>query len=159
MIGQRLQRIVEKVVAQERSAKKLAVTFCLGVYIGISPFAGFHTIMTFLFAWLFTLNIAALFAVSFLIHNPWTTLPIYTLDHFFGKMVFKFFGIDCMQFDPAWVESCNHFLMHHTGISGLSLTAFLVGGNILAVGISVMLYPFLKRIFEAYLAKKNNSSY
>jgi uncharacterized protein (DUF2062 family) len=110
--------------------------------------------MTFFFAWFFALNIAVLFAVSFLIHNPWTTLPIYSLDHIFGKWVFNVLNIDYVQFDPSWVESFNNFLLQHTGISGLSLSAFLVGGNLLAVGVSVMLYPVLKRFFQAYLSRK-----
>jgi len=154
MIIPRLILWIDKLIAQEKSPKKLAITFCLGIYIGISPFAGFHTIMTFFLGWFFALNIAALFSVSFLIHNPWTTLPIYALDHAFGKWFLHLLGIDYVSFDPTWMESCNNFLMHHTGISGLSLSAFLVGGNLLAVGISVMLYPVAKRVLEGYISKK-----
>jgi len=154
MIRERIRLFLDKLIAHERSPRKLAATVCLGVYIGISPLVGFHTIMTFLFGWLFALNIAVLFTVSFLIHNPWTTIPIYAMDHVFGKWLLGIFNIDGMQFDPEWVESCNLFLKTHTGISGLSLTAFLVGGNLLAVSISVMLYPLAKRVFAYYLSKK-----
>jgi uncharacterized protein (DUF2062 family) len=154
MIIQRAYLFLDKLIAHERSPRKLAATVCLGVYIGISPLVGFHTVMTFLFGWLFALNMAVLFSVSILIHNPWTTLPIYALDHYFGQWLFEIFNIDSMQFDPAWVESCNMMLKSYTGISGLSLSAFLVGGNLLALGISVMLYPVVKRAFTHYLSKK-----
>jgi len=154
MLVKRIHSFLDRVIMHERSPRRLALTVSLGVYIGISPFIGFHTIMTFLFGWLFALNLAVLFAVSFLIHNPWTTLPIYMFDHYVGQLFFGFFNMDGMQFDPTWVESCNLFLKTHTGISGLSLTAFLVGGNLLAVAASLIIYPFAMYIFEQYLSHK-----
>jgi len=154
MLVQTIKKMCENIFSREHSAKKFAVTVCLGVYIGISPFIGFHTIMTFLFAWLFALNTGTLFAVSFLIHNPWTTIPIYAFDHFFGKWLFRICNVDYSCFDPVWVDSWNDFLMNHTGISGVSPVAFLVGGNLLALIMSVIMYPLAKRLFEVYRSKK-----
>jgi uncharacterized protein (DUF2062 family) len=141
-------------MAQEQSPHKLALTCALGVFIGISPLIGLHTVMTFAFSWAFSLNLAALFAVSVLVNNPWTMVPIYSADHFFGAWLFQFLQIDYLQLDPVWVESCNLFLKNHTGISGLSLTAFLVGGNILAVCMSIIVYPITRRIFVSYFSNK-----
>lgn len=145
---------MERLINQEHSPERLAVTFCLGVYIGISPLVGLHTVLTFFCGWFFRLSLPALFAVSIFIHNPWTTIPIYALDHFFGVWLFKAVGIDPMMFEPEWMLSCNEFLLRHTGISGLSLSAFMIGGNLLAVTISVMLYPFMRHFFRSYLASK-----
>lgn len=155
MIIKRLRSFMEKLINQDHSPERLAITFCLGVYIGISPLIGLHTILTFFCGWFFRLSIPALFAVSIFIHNPWTTIPIYALDHFFGVWLFNLVGIDPMAFEPEWMLSCNEFLMKHTGISGLSLTAFMIGGNLLAIAISVMLYPFMRHFFRSYLASKN----
>src|SRR5690242_1180134 len=138
MIITHMRSLRERLIAQVQSPHKLALTCALGVFIGISPLIGLHTVMTFVFAWVFSLNLAALFAVSILIHNPWTMVPVYSIDHFFGAWLFQLFQIDYLKLDPVWFESFNIFLKNHIGISGLSLTAFLVGGNILAIGMSVI---------------------
>ena len=151
MIFNRIHALILRVIAHEKSPRKLALTCTLGIYIGISPLVGLHTIMVFLLGWMFTLNIPVLFTVSMTIHNPWTMMPVYAIDHLFGKWLFTFFNIDHCAWDPVWVESCNLFLKKHTGIAGLSLSAFFVGGNLLAIGVSVMLYPIMKHVFTKYL--------
>jgi uncharacterized protein len=154
MVFNKIQSLLQRMAASERCPSKLAFTCALGIYIGISPLIGLHTAMIFLFGWMFALSIPLLFAVSVLVHNPWTMMPVYALDHVFGKWLFTLFEIDYLRWDPAWVETCNVFLKEHTGITGLSLTAFLVGGNLLGIGVSVMLYPLMKRVFAKYLAQK-----
>jgi len=81
-------------------------------------------------------------------------MPVYALDHLVGKWLFMLFDIDHGQWDPAWVENCNILLKEYTGISGLSLSAFLIGGNLLAIGLSLALYPLMKRAFARFLSKK-----
>jgi uncharacterized protein (DUF2062 family) len=157
MIIGRIRLLLEKIVKRDCSPKRLAITFCLGVYIGLSPFIGLRTLITFICGWLFALDLAVLFSVSFFVHNPWTIIPIYTLNHFLGQCLLNFFNIDGMQFDPAWAGSCSLFLKEYTGISGLSFSAFLVGGNVLGICMSIILYPFVKRMFSSYLSKKNNN--
>src|ERR1700691_57350 len=83
-----IKSLIQQLLAQEQSPRKLALTCALGTYIGISPLVGLHTVMTFLFGWLFSLNIAALFTISVLINNPWTMVPVYSIDHLFGKWLF-----------------------------------------------------------------------
>jgi uncharacterized protein len=156
MIFSRIHSLIQRMVASERCPSKLALTCALGIYIGISPLIGLHTAMIFLFGWMFTLSIPLLFAVSVLIHNPWTMMPVYALDHFFGKWLLTVLKIDYLRWDPTWVEACNLFLKEHTGITGLSLSAFLVGGNLLGIGISVMLYPVMKRVFARYMSQKTS---
>lgn len=158
MIATRIKFLVERLVAQEQSPHKLALTCAIGAFIGISPFVGFHTVMTFVIAWMFSLNIGILFAVSMSIHNPWTMMPVYALDHVFGQWLLNFCGIDYMLWEPAWVESCNLFLKTHTGISGLSFTAFFIGGNVLALGASFLVYPVARRIFKYYSLPHDSDS-
>ena|SRR5579863_3760795 len=157
MVRKRLGLLIKRIAKREHSPRKLAITFCVGVYIGLSPFIGFRTLITFFCGWLFALDIAALLAISFFVHNPWTIVPLYTLDHFVGQWLFGLLKIDGMQLDPSWVEACTLFLKTHTGITGVSLSAFLVGGNLLGIAISVMLYPLVKRMFSAYLSKENSN--
>jgi uncharacterized protein len=152
MVITRIRSLLNRIIAHERSPRRLALTCAVGIYIGISPLVGLHTAMVFIFGWMFALSIPVLFTVSVMIHNPWTMMPVYAIDHLFGKWLFSIFNIDSLQWDPVWMESCNLFLNKHTGIAGLSLSAFLVGGNVLAIGMSVMMYPFMKRIFTRFLS-------
>ena len=56
---------------------RIAMAFALGVFMGISPLLGLHTIGAFFFAWLLRLNrLVAIIGVY--ITNPWTIVPIYT---------------------------------------------------------------------------------
>jgi uncharacterized protein (DUF2062 family) len=158
MVFKRIHLLLQRMVASERCPSKLAFTCALGIYIGISPLVGLHTAMVFVFGWMFALSIPVLFTVSVMIHNPWTMMPVYAIDHIFGKWLFAILKIDCLKWDPAWVETCNLFLREQTGVSGLSLTAFLVGGNLLGVIMSVMLYPLMKRIFTRYLFSAPHSN-
>ncbi|HSC24607.1 MAG TPA: DUF2062 domain-containing protein [Candidatus Babeliales bacterium] len=154
MIFTKLKLLAERLVAQEQSPHKLALTCALGVFVGISPLIGLHTIMTLLFGWIFALNIPTIFAISVLINNPWTMVPVYSIDHFFGRWLFSTLNIDYVNLDPTWIESCNLFLKEHTGVTGLSLSAFLIGGNVLALAVSCILYPCMKRMFTIYLSQK-----
>ena len=157
MIFKRIRMLNERLATQERSPKKLALTCCLGIYIGFSPLVGLHTAMTILFGWMFALNSAVIFAISVLVNNPWTMVPVYSIDHVFGKWLFGLLSIDAMQWNPVWIESCNLFLKQHTGIAGLSLSAFLVGGNLLGIGISVMLNPLIKHAFTVKIQRAHNT--
>ncbi|HLJ31995.1 MAG TPA: DUF2062 domain-containing protein [Candidatus Babeliales bacterium] len=154
MIREKIKSLAHRLMAQERSPHKLALTCCLGAFIGISPIIGGHTAMTFLFGWLLRLSIPAVFMISTLINNPWTMIFVYSLDHFFGKCLFALCKINHTQWEPSWMSSLSGFLEHHTGIAGLSLSAFLVGGNLLAFGISVMLYIPMKKIFQRVVSHK-----
>jgi uncharacterized protein (DUF2062 family) len=105
-------------------------------------------VMTFTLAWLLNLNLAATFAGSCLINNPWTMVPIYSADYFFGDfLVHKVFGCATVTWNPTWMNWINHQLSVYCGISNISLTAFLVGGNILGLMVGILLYPIMKRIF------------
>jgi len=124
----------------ERSPRKLAFSCALGVFIAFSPFVGLHTAMVFMFSWFFALNTALLFAVSMLINNPWTMVPIYATNHVVGDQVFYLCGIDGMQLNPGWVATINHWIMQHTGISGISFWAFMIGGHLLGLLLSFVVY-------------------
>lgn len=154
MIRKRIQALTQRLLDQERSPHKLALTCCLGVFIGISPLIGAHTAMTFIFGWLLRLSIPALFMISTLINNPWTMVFVYSFDHFFGKCLFAACKINHAQWEPSWMSHFNNFLEHHTGIAGLSLSAFVIGGNLLALCISVMLYMPMKKVFQRVILHK-----
>ena len=55
--------------------RRIALSFALGVFMGVSPLLGLHYIGAFALAWLFRLNkLVAMVGVS--VNNPWTIVPI-----------------------------------------------------------------------------------
>lgn len=77
------------------SPQKIALSFAVGVFLGMSPFLGLHTILGIAAAWLFRLN-KFVTIVGVYITNPWTIVPIYTFAIWFGA---KLLGIK--QIIPA----------------------------------------------------------
>ena len=130
----------------ERCPRRLAFSVSLAVFIAFSPFVGFHTAMVFLFSWLFALNAAVLLAISMLINNPWTMVPIYAADHVVGDHLFYLCGIDGMNLNPDWVCSLNEWIAHYTGLEGISFWAFLAGGNVLSIALAMTIYPIIRYI-------------
>jgi hypothetical protein len=149
-----MRSLVKRLLRQERSPHKLALTCSLGAFIAISPLMGGHTLMTFIFSWLLGLSVPAVFAVSFSINNPWTMIPIYSFNHLFGTWLFAWFNIDHTKLEPSWLEPCYLFIKQHTGMSGLSVSALLVGGHVLALSVSLIAYMPMKKIFQRMYSKK-----
>lgn len=56
---------------------RIAMAFALGVFMGISPLLGLHTIGAFFIAWMLRLN-RLVAIVGVYITNPWTIVPIYS---------------------------------------------------------------------------------
>lgn len=147
-----IKQFLKKIIYQERSPEKLALSFCIGNYIAFSPFPFFHTAMVFLFCWLFRLNFAVTLASSCFINNPWTLIPVYGADYFFGYwLLYKVFNLNIAYYDPWWMQPINTFCISTLGIVKPCIFSFLIGGNILGIGLSFLLYPFMKRIFTYYI--------
>lgn len=146
---------ITKLLEKEQSDHKLAIAISLGIYIALCPFQGFHTILIFLCAWLFRLNLAVLFATSCLIHNPWTMFPIYAGEYMFGNWLCAgVFGYDMMSLNPSWMTWVNSWITRYTGLSDISLWSLLIGGNIIAISFALLTYP-LVRYFLSKLAINN----
>jgi uncharacterized protein (DUF2062 family) len=151
MITQLYTRI-RQFIKGERCPRKLSFSVAISVFIAFSPFVGFHTLMAFAFAWFFALNVGILLALSNGINNPWTMLPIYATDHVVGDNILSWLGIDSMQLNPNWISALNDWLFNHTGIQGLKLWSFLIGGNLLSVLLALIIYPIVRYIL-AYRAQ------
>lgn len=74
-------------------------------------------------------------------------VPIYALDCMIGNWLFMFLGIDGTLYEPCWMMWLNEFLSSHVGISGISFWAFMIGGNLFAIGMSGILYPVFSYLF------------
>lgn len=64
----------------------VALSFAIGVFVGMSPLLGIHLLLAVLIAWVFKLNKIATFT-GVLITNPWTIIPIYSFSTWIGVKV------------------------------------------------------------------------
>ncbi len=142
--------LVKRLIVIERTPLKMTYASCVGIFIAFSPFIGFHWLMTILFAWLFNLNIAVIYAVSHIINNPFTMVPIYLADYAVGVYILNLLHIDMTHLDPWWVGWLNTKLAC-MGLPHLSLWVFLIGGNILAILAPIIAYPILLRFYRRIL--------
>ncbi len=65
------------------TSHQIALAFGVGVFIGMSPFLGLHTIMALVVAYVFRLNKLVTLAGAY-VTNPWTIIPIYTFGTWMG---------------------------------------------------------------------------
>ena len=76
----------------------MATAFAVGVFIGMSPLLGIHTVLGLLAAWLFRLN-RLVTLVGVYVTNPWTIVPIYSFGTWFGA---KIIGMDNIVPEIDW---------------------------------------------------------
>ena len=122
--------------------------------------------MVFACSWAFRLNLAVMLTASMAINNVWTLVPIYLSDYIFGywlsHTVFKFnfswldtLLIRCISFIPIFMmkwfnwafDKINYFFEHTLGLAKPCFWSFLIGGNLLGLMTSLILYPIIKRLF------------
>lgn len=132
----------EKILKSGSSPQKLAVSCCVGIYIAFSPFPGLHTVIMLFVSWFFGLNLPMLFLATSL-NNPWTLLPVYSADYFFGHwLVHKILGCN-----PDFVIS----LAKVFGSGKICIVSFIVGGNVLGLAAALISYPFVILLFKRLL--------
>lgn len=147
MVIERIKKVFKQLLLKERSPKKLALALSVGIYIAFSPFPGFHTLMVFAFSWLMSLNVGIVLASSMIVNNPWTMVPVYGSGYVLGEwMCTKTLGVDMCMYNPSWITVFNGWVAKYTGMAGISLWSFIIGGNVLGIGLAVALYPLLHRV-------------
>ncbi|MBI5102307.1 MAG: DUF2062 domain-containing protein [Nitrospirae bacterium] len=130
---------LRQILSIGESPGKIAAAFSLGVFIGMSPLLGLHTILGIAVAWALKLNRLVTLAGVF-VTNPWTIIPIYTLGTWLGA---KLLMIDHIMPDIDWSNVTINSLM--TEFSHI-LMPFLVGNTVLGL-LSATVSYFL--IFQA----------
>ncbi|RMG06001.1 MAG: DUF2062 domain-containing protein, partial [Nitrospirae bacterium] len=71
---------------------KVSLAFSLGLFIGISPFLGLHTVLALLLAHLLRLNKIVTLSGAY-VTNPWTIVPIYTFSTWVGVKITGYEGV------------------------------------------------------------------
>jgi len=99
---------LREVISTNDSPKKIAVSFAVGVFIGMSPLVGLHTALAIGAAWLFRTN-KFVTIVAVYVSNPWTVVPIYTFSTWLGA---KLLGFDKIIPPLKWHYLSCSYLFH-----------------------------------------------
>lgn len=130
------------ILTVKESPLRLSVSFAIGVFIGMSPFLGIHTVLGIICAYLFRLN-KFVTIVGVYITNPWTIIPIYTFSTWFGA---KLLGINKVIPSVDWKNITLSRLMSELGPL---LKPFFIGtllmGFISSIISFVVLYHLIIR--------------
>lgn len=105
----------------------------MGVFIGMSPFLGIHTVLGLALAWQFKLN-KFVTLIGVYVTNPWTIVPIYSFGTWVGA---KVMGLD--KIIPAVNWSHITFLGFIENFRPL-LMPFLVGSLLVGAVTAVISY-------------------
>lgn len=85
----RWRQFVLHLLGKEDPPEKVAAAFALGVAIGFSPLVGGHTLIALGLALLLGLPKVDV-VLGTLVVNPWTMVPIYTLEHYIGRKLLRY---------------------------------------------------------------------
>jgi hypothetical protein len=134
---------VRQILSARESPHRIAIAFATGVFIGMSPLLGIHTVLGIAVAWKFSLN-RLVTLVGVYITNPWTIVPIYTFGTWTGA---KILGMHDVLPDIDWnnismqglLEEFRHLVF-----------PFILGSTIVGTVTAVVSYILVYRAAKSY---------
>jgi uncharacterized protein (DUF2062 family) len=84
------------------SPERLAMSFSTGLFIGISPLLGLHTILSIMVASVFRLNKLVTLMGTY-VTNPWSLVPIYAFCTWVGTKLTGTTGVSGLNFHEITV--------------------------------------------------------
>jgi uncharacterized protein (TIGR03546 family) len=124
--------------------RDIAMGFALGLFVGMTPFMGFQTIIVLPLAALFKANkISAAAAVW--ISNPLTAPVLYGITYFTGA---KLFGLSRIGPPPPHLENIS--LLHLFQKAPHVLNMMIVGGVVLGIPLAIAGYFFALKAVKKY---------
>jgi hypothetical protein len=135
---------------------RIALSFALGVFMGMSPLLGLHYIGGVLLAMLFRLNkLVAIIGIS--VNNPWTIVPISTFCVWIGA---KLLGIKQVLPEVDWGSiSLSSIVMQFTSLENLTnlikelwplLAAFFAGSFLICTLAAIVSYFIMLELVNRY---------
>jgi hypothetical protein len=152
-----LKDLIKQLLHIEDTPERTALAYALGIFLGFSPFLGFHTIVGIAVAFLFRMSrVAVLLGVW--TNLPWSIIPYYTVATWVGMKVIGF------QLDPALLAEIFRLGLNEGFIqsgfwnrlasqSGL-LLAFGIGSLLLGTILSFIAYPLSLRWIKFYRSRR-----
>ena len=132
---------IRDVIKLKESPHKIALAFSTGVFIGMSPLLGLHTILGVTAAWLFRLNTFAIIAGVY-VTNPWTIVPIYAFSTWLGAQCL---GIEQLIPNIDWPNGTFSYIL--SSLENL-LVPFLFGTFLVGFITSFISYVIIYRAIK-----------
>lgn len=156
-----LKDLIKKLLHIEDTPERTALAYCIGIFLGFSPFLGFHTLAGLAIAFLFGLNRVAIL-LGVWTNNPWWIVPYYVIATWIGMKVTGY-SIEWTRlkeiFQLGRIEGfmSSGFSSQVSSQAGL-LLSFLIGSLILCTFLSLVAYPLSLRWVRFYRSHKKAKS-
>jgi uncharacterized protein (DUF2062 family) len=137
----RFRAIVSQVLLVDDTPHRLALAFALGVFLGMSPLIGLHTVLALLLAWAFRLNRLVTLSGAF-VNNPWSIIPIYTFSTWVGTIML---GTELRVDDIDWHRITLGTLVHD--LENL-IIPFILGSAVVGLVAAVLAYFVIRKAAE-----------
>ena len=119
--------IMEDLLGSDDSVEKKSLSIALGVFIGLSPIWGFHTVTVIFLALLFNLNKMIAFAFSNVSLPPFIPLILYFSLKLGSWLLGEDFVLSMSEIDPS-LELMKYIKSYIVGSLALSVTAAITCG-------------------------------
>jgi hypothetical protein len=139
---ERFRNVLAQILRIEDTPHRIALTFAVGVFLGLSPLIGLHTVLAIAVAWIFRLNRIVILSGAF-INNPWSVIPIYTFSTWIGAEIL---GTDLLVTDVDW-----RGITLGTIVRDLEqlVVPFIFGTLLVAALFSVLCYVVVRKAAES----------
>ncbi len=148
-----LRDLIKRLLNIEDTPERTALAYSIGVFLGFSPFLGFHTLLGVAIAFLFRLNRVAVLLGAWS-NTPWWIVPYYMAAT--GLGIWKTgYQIDqgvvarTLQLAKDQGITGSDFWGHLMSQGGL-LLSFMIGSSVLAAALALVAYPFSLRWIRFY---------
>jgi uncharacterized protein (DUF2062 family) len=149
--------LFKKLLHIEDTPEKTALAYSIGIFLGFSPFLGFHTLMGLAIAFLFNLNRVAIL-LGVWSNTPWWIVPYYMIATWVGMWVTGF-RIEKVTLNEVFQLGRNQGFMSSDLWSRIAsqwglLLSFAIGSIILAVLLSLVAYPLSLKWIKFYGSRR-----
>jgi len=155
------KNLIKKLLHIEDTPERTALAYSIGVFLGFSPFLGFHTLIGIAIAFLFKLNRVAIL-LGVWSNTPWWIVPYYTVATWMGMWIMG------LQIDRAFLKEIfrlgmdqrfirSDFWMRIASQWGL-LLSFVIGSLILTTLLGLIAYPLSLKWIKFYRSRRRYTS-
>jgi uncharacterized protein (DUF2062 family) len=138
----RIREKLRQIVAVKEPPRRVAAAFALGIFIGMSPLLGIHTLLGIALAWQFRLN-KLVTVMGVYVTNPWTIVPIYTVGTWFGAWLL---GMHDIIPDIDWSHMT---LLGFVRSFRPLLLPFLIGNTLMGTVAAALAYGIVYKAVKA----------
>ena len=139
---EKIRHKLKKILALDCSPRRVAMSCAVGVFIGFSPFIGFHTAMAIGASFIFGLPFYPLIVGAY-VTNPFTFIPIYTVCYKFGATVTGQHAAKPPNFSDMTMTSLLH-------TAKTFFIPFFVGTHLLGLILGAIAYIVSYYLFKKY---------